>query len=427
MKADNKDGFECGALYKKKLTTKLVLPLMSVASVIFIASFYTDSTANRLVLLLAFVSVAGNIFLSAKDRFLNIGRFRLSSRSEGADTARWLYNLLIYDAILFYSFRPPLAGMAMAWLIVLLSAQADLFQRKMKTGVILSGLVVANAMVIGLYPADSLAGRIFVAYVLTAAVVIFHVSDNFWVQDIKDRLRAQLIERELTAETERLRFDALLGENLKFIMHEVNNLLFVLEMSTARAEAEPYRQLFQRGHSKMKQIANLVLGNNKGILLERPTTLPAVVEDLEILWFKECRASCIGVVVTVSEAAQAFVYKERVGSLFYVLYNLLKNSREAIQAAPKAPHLITLTAEVDAQNQLKIAITDTGCGMSEEQVRALLAGSASTTKAAGHGLGMRFVRSECQKNGFELTIPHSSAEGTTFLLLIQAASMSQAS
>ncbi|MCX6116646.1 MAG: ATP-binding protein [Proteobacteria bacterium] len=404
--------------YKKRLTTKVVLPFMSVGSLLYVVTYYQNNFAENLTLALAVISVAMNAFMSSKERVINLGFCQFNTRSEVSDAVRWIYNLAIYDTILFYTFKPPLAGLGSAWVVVIMAAQADLFQRKYKTLVVSVGLIAANLMLFLLYTQNPLMERLLNSFVMTSLILIFGLADSFWVKEINQRVRAQRIEQELMAETERLKFDALLGEKLKFIMHEINNLLFVLEMTNKLDGADAKREIYNRTHDKLKNISKLVLGQKEGVEESREISIQEVLDDLQILAFNKFKVEQVRVELKVSSEASHFRFQERKGSLFYVLFNILKNSREALDLVDNKRRVITFEADISASDCLQISIKDQGPGMSETQQSAILSGEGATTKATGHGIGMRFVRLECQKNNFKLSIPKSSPEGTEFLIEI---------
>lgn len=92
------------------------------------------------------------------------------------------------------------------------------------------------------------------------------------------------------------------------------------------------------------------------------------------------------------------------------LINLVKNSIEAIKDGGKI-----LMTSILTESEVAICITDTGIGMSEEQILKL--GSAfHTTKATGTGLGFLVVSQIVTKMGGKIFIDSKEGIGTTFRL-----------
>lgn len=92
------------------------------------------------------------------------------------------------------------------------------------------------------------------------------------------------------------------------------------------------------------------------------------------------------------------------------LVNLMKN---AIEAMPDGGTL-TVVAE-DGQDQVCITIQDTGCGMTEEQLKKVGTPFYST-KASGTGLGMMLVNHVVRSSGGSLSVRSKVGEGTDFRL-----------
>ena len=405
-------------IYKKRLSTKLILPMMSLATVLFILAFYDGTTAENFVLGLVFVNTLVNIYLSSKSRTFKLGSVEINSRSESVDAARWLFNLLVVDPSLFYNFHPSLGGLVLGWLALLISAQADLYSRRFRNLIVIVGYFAAATMIFTLYPEASKLELKFVTFVLGAMLIVFNVGDTFWVSEIDKRLASEEAEKKIIAESERLRFDALLGEKLKFIMHEVNNLLFVLEAVTNSKNPDERKQLFTKTYSKLKGIAELVLNPETGSSNIRNVSFGSVLDDLETIVLRSFRTAQIDVKTNITDAAFNFQLRETNGSLFYILFNIAKNAKDALDSVSPERRSVSISASVLPSGLLTILVRDSGLGMSASQIDSLLEGAGVTTKSHGHGIGMRFVRLECSKNNFQLAVTASDSTGTEFSITI---------
>src|SRR6516162_2686585 len=110
------------------------------------------------------------------------------------------------------------------------------------------------------------------------------------------------------------------------------------------------------------------------------------------------------------------------------LLNLLSNGSKFTENGR-----LTLVAErFDADRPMvRFAITDTGIGMTEEQLgrlfQAFTQAEASTTKKyGGTGLGLAISRRFCQMLGGDITVTSRSGEGSTFTITLPAHSEAQA-
>jgi signal transduction histidine kinase len=100
-----------------------------------------------------------------------------------------------------------------------------------------------------------------------------------------------------------------------------------------------------------------------------------------------------------------------------VLFNLLSNSAKFTEAGT-ITLAITRTADV-----IDFAITDTGIGMTDEQMGRLFqaftqADVATTRKYGGTGLGLALSRSFCQMMGGDITVTSQIGVGSTFTVTL---------
>jgi two-component system, NtrC family, nitrogen regulation sensor histidine kinase NtrY len=92
------------------------------------------------------------------------------------------------------------------------------------------------------------------------------------------------------------------------------------------------------------------------------------------------------------------------------LINLVKNAVEAVTEVPRPR--ITLTAELKTMGQVRIAISDNGCGISPENLENIFI-PFFTTKRGGSGIGMSIVRQIVKLNGGSINVISAPGTGTT--------------
>lgn len=98
-----------------------------------------------------------------------------------------------------------------------------------------------------------------------------------------------------------------------------------------------------------------------------------------------------------------------------LLVNLLVNAREALDGAGE----IRIRAEIEngaerGRGTLRLSVTDTGRGMSEEFVRKFLFRPFATTKASGLGIGLAQCKSIVDAHGGRISVASRTGQGTTF-------------
>ncbi len=108
-----------------------------------------------------------------------------------------------------------------------------------------------------------------------------------------------------------------------------------------------------------------------------------------------------------------------------ILNNLLSN---AIKFTPEGGR-ITVSVERDPQGDLRLAVADTGVGISESEqsiifekfrqgTNVLAGGTAMTREYSGSGLGLSIVRELCRLLGGEITVESELGKGSVFTVML---------
>lgn len=103
------------------------------------------------------------------------------------------------------------------------------------------------------------------------------------------------------------------------------------------------------------------------------------------------------------------------GQLKQVFWNLARN---ALQAMPQGG-MLRATLETNSNNRLRIAFTDTGRGMSPDQVEHLFEPFSSTT--GGTGLGLSIVYQIIRDHGGTINVRSRVGQGTTITVALPVA------
>ena len=103
------------------------------------------------------------------------------------------------------------------------------------------------------------------------------------------------------------------------------------------------------------------------------------------------------------------------------LFNLLSNASKFTDRGT-----ITLTVEREPDDRITFAVSDTGIGMTEEQLSRLFeafsqAEASTRSKYGGTGLGLAISRHFCRLMGGDLTVESVYGQGSTFTVRLPAA------
>ena len=100
-----------------------------------------------------------------------------------------------------------------------------------------------------------------------------------------------------------------------------------------------------------------------------------------------------------------------------VLFNLLTNAVQAMDGGGT----LRVSAEPLAGGRVRLAVTDTGTGIAPEQMERIF-DPLFTTKARGIGLGLSVARSLARANQADIEVASEPGKGSTFTVLLPAAS-----
>jgi PAS domain S-box-containing protein len=96
-----------------------------------------------------------------------------------------------------------------------------------------------------------------------------------------------------------------------------------------------------------------------------------------------------------------------------VLLNLVRNAVEAMLGADIRQPRITIAADAEGANGVRIGVSDTGPGVADE-IASRLFQPFTTTKPQGMGLGLSISKSIVQAHGGELEMTRNPEDGATF-------------
>jgi len=225
--------------------------------------------------------------------------------------------------------------------------------------------------------------------------------------------------RELAAMEEQVRRVekmATVGEMAAGLAHEIKNPLASLSGSIQllREEVE-----FNEDHDRLMNVVlreanrlNSLLSNF--LLFARPQArklekieLKKALEETVSLFEKNINCADR---ITINTSFLSGIWVEMDPThLHQVLWNLLLNASEAIDGSG----CIAVSMHPSGSTNVRIEISDTGCGMPREKIK-LIFDPFYTTKSFGTGLGLSIVHRILETYGFWVTVDSVPNKGTTF-------------
>ena len=211
------------------------------------------------------------------------------------------------------------------------------------------------------------------------------------------------------------------------IAHDFNNLLGSILVNAELAEAElaaglsPAEQL-QRIKAVAVRSAEIVRelmiysGQDKAEL--GPVDLPRLVKDMiELLKVSISKHAVLKTDLPENLPA----VRGNAAQLRQIVMNLVINASEAIGDKPGNIEISTSLADggmsLPLGGYLALEVSDSGCGMTEEQ-KARVFEPFFTTKFAGHGLGLAVVQGIVRAHGGAIHLSSDPGRGTAFRILL---------
>ena len=229
------------------------------------------------------------------------------------------------------------------------------------------------------------------------------------------------IERQLE-KAERL---SALGQLAAGVAHEIRNPLNAISMATQRLK----RDFVPSDPQKVDDFQNL-----SGVIRDEIKRLNGIIE--EFLTFSKSRrlelsnfsvtevlqkivslireeASTRGITIETKWRETPALISMDINKLQQAFLNLIKNAMESLTDEGK----IIITVDKEGKNYIVVSISDTGCGMTTEEIERIF-NPEYTTKEKGLGLGIPLACEIIRGHGGDVRVISRKDKGTTFEVVL---------
>jgi len=260
-------------------------------------------------------------------------------------------------------------------------------------------------------------------FVFMIFVVLIAILSMWLLYHDQNRHLAGIIEMERRLEkAERL---SSLGQLAAGVAHEIRNPLNAISMATQRlkmdfgpadpGKASEFQNLSGVIRDEIKRLNGIIeefLSFSKSRRLQFSDF--SVIEVLQkIVRLIREEASARGVAIETKWLQTPAIIPMDVNKLQQSFLNLIKNALESMPAKGK----ITITVDKEGKNYIVVKISDTGCGMTAEEIEKIFS-PEYTTKEKGVGLGIPLASEIIRGHGGEIRVISRKGEGTTFEVIL---------
>ena len=260
-------------------------------------------------------------------------------------------------------------------------------------------------------------------FVFMIFVVIIALLSMWLLYHDQNRHLAGIVDMERRLEkAERL---SALGQLAAGVAHEIRNPLNAISMATQRlkrdfapldnAKAEDYQNLSGVIKDEIKRLNGIIeefLSFSKSRRLALSYfSLTEVLQKIVNLIREE--ASARGITIETKWRLSQVIIPMDINKLQQAFLNLIKNAMESILAEGN----ITITVDREGKNYIIVKISDTGCGMTAEEIERIFS-PEYTTKEKGLGLGVPLATEIIRGHGGDIRVISRRGEGTTFEVVL---------
>jgi signal transduction histidine kinase len=253
-------------------------------------------------------------------------------------------------------------------------------------------------------------GRILVSTAFLVVIAI--LSMLFLYRNQKRHLnKMQEMERQLH-QAERL---SAMGRLAAGVAHEIRNPLNAISMASQRLERDNIDRLTAVIRDEIRRLNRIIEDFISFAKTRKMEFSHHDIMDLlqEIVLLTEEELESEGVMIKILRNDSPLMISMDFDKLKQAIFNILRNAMESISNGGS----IDLSAEPKGKDWISIKISDTGSGLTPEEIEKIF-NPDYTTKDKGLGLGLTLAHEIIKGHGGDIQVRSQPGQGTTFEILL---------
>jgi signal transduction histidine kinase len=263
----------------------------------------------------------------------------------------------------------------------------------------------------------------YAVFVSTALILMIGIMTIWFLYQSQNSHLARMeeMERKLR-QAERL---SALGQLAAGVAHEIRNPLNAISMATQRVQREyvpddpaaeaAFRRITGIIRDEIRRLNEIIedfLTFSKSRRLEfHNHSVVEVLQKLTNLIREEAESRNISIRTTFTD--NHVTVSMDINKMKQALYNIMKNAMESIENEGT----ITVSSERANDNTIRIKVTDTGSGLTEDEMHRIF-NPEYTTKEKGLGLGLALAHEIIRGHRGEISVESEVGRGSTFEVIL---------